>query len=353
MEYFSGDDIKRLYLAINKFAFTKDMSDIVDVFSKEKNNQQERIWYSVRGPLIIKEMETSHIINCIEKIKRGEINKQKNALPWLEEELSNREVFGLAKEKGLHHSEYIGKIFTDQFIEENIKKIDWDLLCKHQELSGYILQKYKNKINWNIVYENQILPEEFILNNHKFVNWTKIIYDTRYGEDFLETWAEFIKWPKIAEIRKLSEYLIEKFYKSITFKVIFEHQWVSGDFIENHHKEFSYQDWSFFSKIIDRYSVDFILKFKDKIDWKSASTCKDLPLSLIEEVKDHVNWHAVCMSNKNLDLDFVLNFRDQIKFKSAAHVLKNTLSLRIKKERDIEEGITFDSFEGWTYPTDW
>ncbi len=279
-------------------------------------------WFSCRGRELISNMSTNHINNCIKLINSGSAKKQFSSLKHLEAELKRRERHPdqILKHTKIPLNDYKKKIFTDNFIDENFESIDLDLLVEFQELTTYILKKYKKKLSWKLIYKYQRIPDGYILEHYKEIKWDLIIYNEKYDDSFFEEWAEFIDWNKLAQIKKLSYHLIEYFYKAISFNVLCQHQTLSEHFIENHIKSIP---WDFLSKSLDNYSDEFIKKYEKKINWNNASSCPNLSLDIIKKFRDRVNWSNIFRNNKNITFDFVIENKDFINFGHASQYLKN------------------------------
>lgn len=163
---------------------------------------------------------------------------------------------------------------SSEFIEKYKRLVDWDYLSEYQILSEEFIEKFKSKVNWNCISEYQTLSEEFIEKYKRRVNWYYISSEQKLSEEFIRRHKNKLKWGYISQYQKLSEKFIEEFIKKIEWMAISEHQKLSESFIE---------------------------KYKDKVDWDHISAYQKLSEQFIEKYKDKVNWENILKYQKLSD----------------------------------------------------
>jgi len=168
--------------------------------------------------------------------------------------------------------ELLSQYIMESYIEENKNKICFINLMKNKSvctkfllrhpyifkeagnyvsgscfLSESIISKYSNYIGWNNICKNQKLSENFIRKNIKYIIWDKIILNTLLDENIFEIFSDKINWKLIKN--SLSSYFDFSF---------------SENFVSRNISKF---DKNNISKICSNYSIEFLIKHKNKLNF--------------------------------------------------------------------------------------
>lgn len=68
-----------------------------------------------------------------------------------------------------------GILLSEKSIENNMEKIDWEILCRSQFLTEKVIEKFHYLINWDLISSHQVLSEEFIIRHIAVLNWKIIV----------------------------------------------------------------------------------------------------------------------------------------------------------------------------------
>ena len=165
-------------------------------------------------------------------------------------------------------------MYTEEYIENNIDKINWYNLTNTQKLSEDFIRKFKDKVNWFHISVNQKLSEDFIREFKDEINWIIISESQKLSENFIREFKDKVDWVYISYSQKLSEDFIREFQDKLNWKYISESQ---------------------------KLSENFIREFKDKIDWYIISKHQILSKNFIEkfQVKNNKELQLLTHYNKS------------------------------------------------------
>lgn len=147
---------------------------------------------------------------------------------------------------------------TEDFIENNLDKIDWYAVLVRQVLSENFLKKHFNKIklyqykhNYNnpnfgieTLIAHQKISEKFIdeiftqfpeiKNNNAKYYWRCISNKHKLSEDFIRKYKANLSWKAICRRQKISENFMNEHLNYLDFKTLSRHQKLSPEFISLH-----------------------------------------------------------------------------------------------------------------------
>ena len=105
---------------------------------------------------------------------------------------------------------------SNDFIYEFRNNVDWDMISRHQELSETYIRVFKDRVNWYLVSRYQTLSENFILEFSDRVNWEMITRYQSLSEDcILNNYRKVVWYWIINDSNKYSKEFIEKFKKKV------------------------------------------------------------------------------------------------------------------------------------------
>lgn len=234
---------------------------------------------------------------------------------------------------------FFDKIINDQLLNdyiiyqkldiETIKKIidlnldiDWIKLCKYQNLDIETIENNLDKINWDIISENQFLTIEFIAKYKDKINWQLLGKNIKISEilndSFIDVFSEYdlsysFIWSEYISEQKV----IENFDKLEKQKVLdlLEIRQLSSNFIDIIFQK--YNDPEFYDAAAEgqHLTLEFINKYKDKFDFDIISQHQELTFDFIKENKDKVSLQSISF-NDNLNEELFLKIyeiKDQFK----------------------------------------
>jgi len=79
-----------------------------------------------------------------------------------------------------------------------------------------------------------------------------------------------------------------------------------------------------------KFSVDFLYKYKDIIDWNVASSEQIIPEALIEEKIDEINWNSISLY-QDLSAKFVEKYRNKLNL----HFINLYKAKKRRKQREV------------------
>lgn len=236
---------------------------------------------------------------------------------------------------------FLNEVLKDQILSkevleiyiEKFEHIDWDLICKYQNIEINFMEKYFDKLNWDLVCENQFLTLEFISKYMDNINWSLLSQNIKleylFNESFLEIFSEKNIWDiliwsnnisseciiknldklshkkildllefKNLEIKVIQEVILKFNDKSI-YDTIIKNQSLSLEFINKHFDKFELND------IIENQpiSIEFLKLFQKDIDLKKLSYNDNLNENLLLDIYDIKD-----KFNSSLDWDYISEY---------------------------------------------
>jgi hypothetical protein len=143
-----------------------------------------------------------------------------------------RKTTSIAKECLVCNSSHSTEEKFIQCVENNIDKVDWIHISKHQQLSESFIERFQDKVNWNWISKHQQLSEDFIEKFQDEVNWLHISIGQTLSENFIEKYQDKVDWSNISGFQQLSEVFIKRFQNRINWWCISRYQNFSKEFIE-------------------------------------------------------------------------------------------------------------------------
>ena len=220
-----------------------------------------------------------------------------------------------------------------EFYIEKFDNLNWDLVCKYQNIEIDFMENHLEKINWDYVCENQFMTLEFICKNIDNINWELLSQNIKleflFNESFLEIFSEKGIWDiliwsnnisdeyliqhldkldlskilELLEFKSLNIKIIEKIillydHKSI-FDAIIKNQTLTIDFINNNFDKFNIND------IVENQpiTIDFIKSYQNDINIKKLSYNDNLNENLLLDIYDIKDTF-----NNSLDWDYISEY---------------------------------------------
>ena len=145
----------------------------------------------------IKEL-TDNMSNSSESINKEEelqklLNKEKlsvNDVEFLFNNCDDKSLKFVMRYKRIHARN----------IENNIDKIDWDMISMNPNLKGSIIKNYPDKLNWNLVIQynydkNQLYKSMY--KNKKYIDFKHCIEHYKLNQDFIEEFIDCFEYKDI------------------------------------------------------------------------------------------------------------------------------------------------------------
>ena len=160
------------------------------------------------------------------------------------------------------------KKFSPEFIEENIEKMDWDNLCKTQNLTDELMRKYADKLSWNHVSQYQKLNEVFMHDFKDKLSWTYLCRNQIMSEQFMEDHKDNMDWDEASSSQEMSLEFISKYKTVLDWNELcrYKSHILNTVFIEQHYEYIN------MSNTVTQYlnlDESFILRYYD--DWSDAA----------------------------------------------------------------------------------
>jgi hypothetical protein len=108
-------------------------------------------------------------------------------------------LFNNYDEKTLKHIMRYKKIHARN-IENNIDKIDWDMISMNPNLKKSIINNYHDKLNWNLVIQynyNKNSLYKAMYSNKKYIDFKHCIEHYKLNQDFIEGFIDCFKYEDI------------------------------------------------------------------------------------------------------------------------------------------------------------
>ena len=112
------------------------------------------------------------------------------------------------------------EIVSEEVIRDNRYVVNWDYVCKYQNLSEDFIRKFKKYVNWCYVSKYQKLSEDFIREFRVYVNWDNISFFQHLSEEFIREFSFDVNWSEILRVQKLSPEFLKEFELLIEIRKI-------------------------------------------------------------------------------------------------------------------------------------
>ena len=217
------------------------------------------------------------------------MNKHKDEIIWdeigvyqnLSEEfiLSHRDVIDEKIIKNIVLFQKVSSKILEIYIEETPNLlIDWDYICKNQDLTEEFIEKHIDKLDFFLLSKYQVLTEKFIEKHMDKLDIFELSKNNKFSHEFIVKYRnEFPMFSLLKEQNFKNQYIIKGFgmnLQSILF--IFKHQSLTEEEINNYLKKYeniineNEGIWMVISKN-QRLSEEFMRNNINKIDlWMVA-----------------------------------------------------------------------------------
>lgn len=239
------------------------------------------------------------------------------------------ELFLLAKRKS--NFDYISfnhEInWTPELIEKLEKGLDWSVFSVNKSVPWEtITPKYESFISWKEVSDNPafIWKDEYLKKHSDEIDWSDVsrsnakfteenLFQFRkfwdweglsdnqnipWSEELLDGFATLLNWSTLSGNPALpfTKQLINKFRDSWNFRLMSSNPKLVSDKFLPLLKSFTSLDYELVSFYKEDFTIVFIEKYADKLDWLELSENEHLPWS--EEFFNHFSdrWHFIEMS---------------------------------------------------------
>lgn len=154
---------------------------------------------------------------------------------------------------------------SESFIANNKDLVAWSNISQYQRLSEKFIMKFKSYVYWNYIVINQNLSKRFIdnfgkdksLNNNHYL-WDNICKFQELSPELIEKYQDKINWKLIAIYQKLPEPFIIKYKSRLDSYLISRYQILSEEFRSKYDLYIPDTCWLYKS---DKYKIDHIKKY--------------------------------------------------------------------------------------------
>lgn len=183
---------------------------------------------------------------------------------------------------------------SEEFIENFIKHINYNLISQYQDLSIEFIDKHVKQLDMELICKYQKLSMVFIKKHLDKISWSGISKYQKLTEAFIENYAQKLDLENIFVNQKLSEKFIEKYTDNVNWESISIHQKLSRKFIEKYADKLDWVALSMYQKL----SESFMSKYYDKLNWDYLSLYQKMSEKFISKYRKRVNWRHIVMSQK-------------------------------------------------------
>ena len=203
------------------------------------------------------------------------------------------------------------------FLKKYAKDIDWKnmfdntLILKNDnpailKFSEKEIEEINNENppkNWLKFYKFQNFSMSFIEKYEALVNWECVSKMSSLNEEFINKYASKVYWPNIFQYQKCSNEfglaMAEKYKNLAPFilKYLVKYKKLSEEQIEKIADGLGASSWRHISK--RNYSMDFIKKYKEKLNWRTISAKYSFTEEQFLEVLDKIDLNVFLTNNQN------------------------------------------------------
>jgi hypothetical protein len=237
---------------------------------------------------------------------------------------------------------YIDKISLPKYIPILIKKYGAEFIEKYIDI--YLIN---NDINSHLFMES-CCEKKYIPKTEKYIdllksNWIKFIANCNPGEEFIDKYIapsasknvwDFLSGDSenyncnkftnsifyIPKNITFSMDFITKYKSKLNFKILMKYQQFDIDTIKEHYKSLNPEVISEYQKL----TPEFIDEYANDLDWYSLCEFQELPDWLLRKHIDKINWGQISLYQK-LRVDFIKEFRsnlNEIKMEKNIKIIK-------------------------------
>ena len=210
---------------------------------------------------------------------------------------------------------------SNDFLNQNIKNIDWDTLSSYPNLDkNNLLESFQDYLNWDLVSQYVILKKESIKKFKDKLNWN-IMFDyqreNNLSNDLIREYRKKFNWNMIS-LKTLSPEFIDEFYDLLEWELLPKYQNLTEDLIikyetiiSNTKIEGSNEKGKLWDDIC-KYQVltDKIMrKFKNKLSLANILIYQyqNVTDNFINDNLSQINWAAL-FSYKNINEEIILKY---------------------------------------------
>lgn len=174
--------------------------------------------------------------------------------------------------------------------EWSLSTSDWCNIWSKQKIDCNFITKYIDNIQWHPLSTNKdIISYDLISLYGENLIWHEF---TKHGihEDILKHFThkfDFICWNNISRYTELSNDFIEKYLGNLDIGSVVRYQDISEKLLNTIVESFSDFDLDFYMSTIGSYqkiSEDFILRYKDRLPFRTIIKNKRIPKSLVHKI---------------------------------------------------------------------
>ena len=196
------------------------------------------------------------------------------------------------------------KMMTEEEMEANLDKLNWDEVALYQKLSVDFITRHQKEIDFHKLSVNPFLTFEI-----------------------LDAFSNKISWPSISLNGKgLSESLMYNYRNKLEWTLVLSHQQLQLKFLIN------------MSEVMRKSRAKAAKSF-----WKAISHYQKLNVTYVSAYKRYIDFHELAM-NQYLDDEIIDKFID--KFELADLIKYQKLSNDILKKYGPQFKVAFDYIEG-------
>lgn len=150
-------------------------------------------------------------------------------------------------------------LLTEEWIENNLNKINWNSVLLYQKLSEKFLRKHlnniinftdlygkKNSFYYLVAYQKhsmEFLEELMIIAQFNSMHdiWRSVSYRQKLSDDFIRKFADKLCWAHLCHKQKLSESIMIDYDKYLNYSLISRYQNLTPMFIEQYFYKLNYE----------------------------------------------------------------------------------------------------------------
>lgn len=229
--------------------------------------------------------------------------------------LKNEIIFNKIINENLLDDILIYQVLDIEIIQKIIDlnlNLDWEKLCKYQNLDIKTIENNIENIDWNILSENQFLTIEFIAKHKDKINWVLLGKNIKISEilndSFIDIFSDYdLSYSFIWSNSISEEKVIQNFDKLDSKKILdlLEIRQLSNKFLNIIFEK--YDDLDFYDAAAEGQYLDleFINQHKDKLDFNLISQHQNLSYEFIRDNCDKISLQSLSF-NDNINEELFL-----------------------------------------------
>lgn len=286
---------------------------------------------------------------------------RKDGGSWSDGDLDNFVNPNLSKEELIKLKE------TLEANPSKMLKINWANISK-QKLSDDFIEVFKEKLDWEKI-SMKPHSEEFLKKFQSWIDWEEAIWYNKFSLQFMRYMLENWKNPTfnaLLQSQQLPEDFIEEFIQKnpsnnrINFLIgnTMTYQNISPEFMMHLIEKYNFQPdkhnvYNFIRKRLDSIPMDFVEKYKDKMNWDQLSFSDKLTPKIIIKFKDYLTFESIKskafqdftveqfkqIADKltKTKITFILNRNEENLKKDSQEYLKELLKSKTENEKEINK----------------